>query len=41
VQYLNLKSGALSATLDPAIDEEQRKAWRLVRHGYGMQLYNG
>jgi len=39
VMYLNTKTGTVAP--DAPVDEEARKQWRLVRHGYGLQMYNG
>jgi hypothetical protein len=40
VAYLNTKTGHVQASID-GLDEESKKQWRLVRHGYGLQMYSG
>ena len=37
IGYLNLKTSQVSHEAPPAEDPQ----WRMVRHGYGLQMYSG
>ncbi|CDW79882.1 UNKNOWN [Stylonychia lemnae] len=40
IMYLNTKTGGLVSSID-GVDEDTKKLHKLVRHGYGLQIFNG